>query len=326
MAFLTVKPMSRGRVVRFVWNTNTRTSPAMNLGDGGPPCDEAERSWYRVATGSGITLSSSVSGEFERTRKPSRAPVPHAISGANVGDVTDESARRVALAERIGEHRRRALGHHVLAVACYGSVAHGRTDAASDLEMIVLTDDGVPAIDEHFIEDGVQVECDLLPFERLLAAAVRVADDWGAEADCYRSTRAVWDPDARFAAVRAAHLATPNAHFAVALERSWWAARELREKVRSQAGAGDGPGVRFAAWQYAYRAAMRIALHDRAPYESSRTLWAEAAARGYGMPGALAALVRGEPRDLEAAVARLHNKVGAWGAPERPGVPYGIPK
>lgn len=61
---------------------------------------------------------------------------------------------------------------------------------------------------------------------------------------------------------------------------------------------------------------MRIALHDREPYESGRTIWRDVAARGYRMDALVAALVAGDIVNIEAAVERVWERTGVWGAPE----------
>lgn len=83
----------------------------------------------------------------------------------------DETTRRIHLAEELVMAYRRELGVHLLAAACYGSVAHGRADAHSDLEIIVLTDASIKAVNVHQERYGIAVECDVLPVERLLCAA-----------------------------------------------------------------------------------------------------------------------------------------------------------
>jgi len=98
----------------------------------------------------------------------------------------DETRRRIDLAQELVLAYRREMGEHVVAAACYGSVAHGRADAHSDLELIVLTDTAIEAVNVHMVRQGIQVECDVLPTERLRHAAQVVTIEWGVQADCYR--------------------------------------------------------------------------------------------------------------------------------------------
>ena len=83
----------------------------------------------------------------------------------------DDTRRRMNLAEEIVGSYGRQMGEHLVAAACYGSVAHGQADAHSDLELIVLTDASIEAVNVHMVQHGIQVECDVLPTERLLRAA-----------------------------------------------------------------------------------------------------------------------------------------------------------
>jgi len=226
---------------------------------------------------------------------------------------------RLAIARTVIARKRGELGEHLLAAAVYGSVAHHAAQAHSDVELVLLTDDATPALEEMFFEQGVMVECDRLPFARMLAAAPRVTMEWGVEADQYRHHLVVWDTDTLFPQVWVAANAIPGDAWAPALALSWWRAYELRGKIRNAALQGDDAQARYWGWRFAYAAALRIALHERRPYESGRTLWGDVIARGYAMreltqalgenlPGALAAIV--------AATDTVWARTGAW---EQPG-------
>ena len=237
-----------------------------------------------------------------------------------------EQERRIRLAHRVAEDQRAILDCHALAAACYGSVAHGRADVHSDLELLILTDDGVPPVDIHVLEYNVQVECDVLSVARLLNAARRVTPEWGFEADCYRYHLVLWDPHHHFDAVRTASLQIPAASFAEALEQSWWSHRELAETVRAACKAGDPPGIHHAAWQYLVSTAARIALHERRPYESLRALWADVTRRGYGTREMVVALTSGPLDAVLGTLALVEVATGAWGAPVDPSMPFRRPR
>lgn len=159
----------------------------------------------------------------------------------------DETMRRLNLAEEMMSAYRRDLGEHMVAGSCYGSVAHGRADGRSDLELIVLTDTVIEAVNVHTVRNGVQVECDVLPTERLRRAAQVVTIQWGIEADCYRYHRVIWDPTEQFAAVRESALATPRERFEDALQQSWWSVREWATKVAVMVESGNPAGAQFTA-------------------------------------------------------------------------------
>ena len=72
----------------------------------------------------------------------------------------DDTRRRMNLAEEIVGSYGRQMGEHLVAAACYGSVAHGQADAHSDLELIVLTDASIEAVNVHMVQHGIQVECE----------------------------------------------------------------------------------------------------------------------------------------------------------------------
>jgi hypothetical protein len=59
----------------------------------------------------------------------------------------------------------------------------------------------------------------------------------------------------------ATHLAALNAE-----------AQQVRLEIAREL-VGDAPRVLFHAWEFAYWAALRIALRERRPYESDRTRW-----------------------------------------------------
>ncbi len=238
----------------------------------------------------------------------------------------DETGRRIHLAEAMVREYQREMGHHLMAAACYGSAAHGRADAHSDLEIIVLTDASIEAVNVHTVQYGIQVECDVLPTERLLRAAQIVTIDWGIEADCYRHQWPIWDPTGQFAAIRAASLATPPERFEDALQQSWWSVREWANKVVAMVEAGNQAGAQFTAWQYLYQAALRIALMQQEPYVSLRTLWQEASARGFGVAEMVGALASGDIAHLPDTVRDIQQHTGSWGEPADPEEPFIRPK
>lgn len=60
---------------------------------------------------------------------------------------------------------------------------------------------------------------------------------------------------------------------------------------------------------------MRIALKERRPYESLRTLWGDVASRGYGMDELVDALTTADLDRIAAAVERVWDEIGDWGGP-----------
>ncbi|MHB1610263.1 MAG: hypothetical protein ACYCT0_01070 [Sulfobacillus sp.] len=234
----------------------------------------------------------------------------------------DETRRRIDLAQELVLAYRREMGEHVVAAACYGSVAHGRADAHSDLELIVLTDTAIEAVNVHMVRQGIQVECDVLPTERLRHAAQVVTIEWGVQADCYRYHWVIWDPTEQFAAVRETAMATPCERFEDALQQSWWSAREWAGKVVAAVETGNHPGAQFTAWQYLYLVALRVALAQQEPYGSLRTLWQEASARGFGIADMLGMLERGDIARLPEMIRSVQQDTGSWGEPVDPEEPF----
>lgn len=227
------------------------------------------------------------------------------------------SAIRFELALTIVAQRQRDLGRALVAAACYGSVAHGAAMPHSDVELVLITDDTVEAMEEQFYAGGIMVECDRLPAARMLAAARRIRWTWGIEADQYEHHWVVWDPDGFFPRLwEVAAEARRSVDFGPAERRGWWVAAELRDKLRNALMTDDGPRAVYLGWEVARAVALRIALHDRVPYESGRTLWADVAARGYGMPALIAALTTGELPAIARGVEGVWERTRAWGAPE----------
>jgi hypothetical protein len=89
----------------------------------------------------------------------------------------------------------------------------------------------------------------------------------------------------------------------------------VREKLRSAIGQEDGPRAVYLGWELAYGVAMRIALREREPYESGRTLWRDAAARGYGMEKLLEALTSSDVAEITRCADDVWREVGAWDVP-----------
>jgi kanamycin nucleotidyltransferase len=191
------------------------------------------------------------------------------------------------------ERKRRELGETMLAGAVYGSVAHRAAAEHSDVEVLVVCDGTVGEGDEHFFDEGVMVECALVTADRVLASARRVPWNWGIKADAYRHQEPIWDPDRFFERLREAAHSAPDEDFERALGETWWIVYEEREKLTNAVEADDTTRAVFLGWEFAYAAAMSIALEERSPYESGRTLWRDAASRGYRMRELIDALTQG---------------------------------
>lgn len=231
----------------------------------------------------------------------------------------DERAAANALRREIGveivAHARGELGPALRAGAIYGSVAHDAADLHSDVEIVLVTDDSLERVEEHFFARGVMVEVTRLPASRMLAAARKVPWSWGIEADEHRHHLVLYDADGFFPQLWQIVRALPDEAFAAALRESWWYAYEWCGKLRNALRAGDVARINYEGWCFAYVAAMRIALKERAPYESLRTIWADVRRQGYGMPVLLDALAVGEPEGIAAAVDAVWEHMRDWEAP-----------
>lgn len=229
---------------------------------------------------------------------------------------SDFNAERLVTARRVFEQVRMELGEHLTAAAVYGSVAHDAASAASDVELVFITDETVPFADEYRFEQGIMVEYTVVSAVRMLEAAHRVGTTWGIEADQYRHHHVLWDRDGFFPRLWQTAASIPDASFVEAERVAWWRAYEGRGKFHNAVRTHDLPRVYYTAWQFAYTTALRIALHERRPYESGRTIWTDAAARGYSMASLLAALTDGDRDGISAAIARAWEETRLWGQPE----------
>ena len=220
---------------------------------------------------------------------------------------------RLALAEQVAHEARTRWGAACRAVAVYGSVAHGAARRYSDLEVVVLTTEEVVAQETQVIRDGILVEVDVLPARAMLSAAGRVTPFWGLEADQYRVFAPLYDPSALFPQVRAASLAVPPVAFVQPLHHNELGLLEVLGKFCNAADEQDAATMRDVGWQYAHAAALRAALLDRRPFESGRTLWANARGRGFGLNALISALAEGPAASLPEAVLAVTRAFGiAW--------------
>jgi hypothetical protein len=82
--------------------------------------------------------------------------------------------------------------------------------------------------------------------------------------------------------------------------------------LRSAIAQEDSPRALYLGWEFAYGAAMRIALREQRPYESGRTLWRDAASRGYGMETLIDALTSGAAAfpEITSAVDAVWSEIG----------------
>jgi kanamycin nucleotidyltransferase len=226
------------------------------------------------------------------------------------------NAVRLEIARRCVERKRRELGKAMIAGAVYGSVAHGAAAEHSDVEVIVVVGESVDERDEHFFDEGVMVECNVVQAERILASARQVPWNWGIKADAYRHHEPLWDPGSFFERLREAAFSPSDEDFERALDETWWIVYEEREKLQNAVSADDVPRAVYLGWDFAYAAAMRIALRERTPYESGRTLWRDVASRGYDMHQLVEAVTQGAASldEIRRCVDAVWRKIDAWSA------------
>lgn len=258
---------------------------------------------------------------------PAPAESPALLAGGeDVALMGGEQKRRLRLAHQIVEGLRSDLADRLFAAACYGSVAHGTADANSDLELILLADPSVAPVTAHRIADGIQVEYDIVPLERMLRAATRVTPEWGEEADAYLHPLVLWDPHTLFSRVCEAARAVPPEAFAHALAESWWSAREYAAKLHGARMRSDRAGFAFTAFAFARLSALRMALVRQTPFSSTRTMWREAASWMPELASLIEALARGE-HDLAARAAEaVQEALDVFGRPSDPAIAHVIPK
>ena len=195
-------------------------------------------------------------------------------------------------------------------------VAHRAARQHSDLELVVLTTDDAPPKEIQVIHDGILVELDSLPASRMLEAAGRVTAAWGLEADQYRVFAPLYDPDHWFPRVRERSEAVPRAAFAGPLEVNRLRLLEVCGKFFNAMEEGDAASMRDVGWRYAHAAALRVALLQRRPYESGRTLWRDARTRGFELAGLIDALTQEPVGNLAAHVHCVNRALGIpWPLP-----------
>jgi len=239
----------------------------------------------------------------------------HMRLGWTVTVERSEDLKRIEIARCVLKRKHHELGTRVRAAACYGSVAHRAAREHSDVELTIITDETVPYEDEYFFEQGTLVECTLVSEARMLAAARLVPVDWGIKSDQYRHHHVLYDPDQFFPRLWSVANDLAPSDFDQALAESWWHVYELRGKVHNAVADDDVVRAIYTAWTFAYWTAMRIALHERRPYESGRTLWREVANRGYGMPELVDGLVTGRLPEVGWGLETAWERTSSWGAP-----------
>ncbi len=223
----------------------------------------------------------------------------------------DPSEERLELARQVGTRLRNEHGRSLRALGVYGSVSHGTALPNSDLELLAVMGGSIEIRPNRWLEADVLVDCRSATEERLVEEARRIGPDWGVKADSYRHQFVIRDPDSVFPRLREASLAIPEKAFKGALEESRWDLHEARDKVRNGLALDDRVRAVAAGWDFAWTAAMRVALLTRKPYESKSTLWAEVGRRGYRMRDLLDTLANGRLGSLGADVERAWSELSA---------------
>ncbi|MGU3471424.1 kanamycin nucleotidyltransferase C-terminal domain-containing protein [Paenibacillus sp. D51F] len=210
-------------------------------------------------------------------------------------------------------------GGSMLAVGVYGSLARGSDGPYSDIEIRILTPDGVDLPGQEEIILPFKLEIGAMQRSAWLKGAASVDDSWAVKAGSYADVVALHDPGRLFEEARLAVGSAPDSAFReVMREFMVWEPYETMGKIRNAVSTGDGAYMRRAAYDLSWQAAKLIGLANRRYFTTRASSFEEASAmpsRPDGFLELAAMVMDGDLRDVlevHARCERLWTGLNEW--------------
>lgn len=199
-------------------------------------------------------------------------------------------------------------GGSILAIGVYGSLGRETDGPYSDMEIRILTPDGIDLPGQEEIIPPFKLEIGAVQRSVWLKRASSVDDSWAVKAGSYADVVALHDPGRLFEKARRIVTSAPESAFReVMREFMVWEPYETMGKIRNAAYAGDGAYARRAAYDLSWQAAKLIGLANRRYFTTRASSFEEASAmpsRPDGFLELAAMVMDGDLRDVQEVHAR----------------------
>lgn len=167
-----------------------------------------------------------------------------------------------------------ARGDDILALGVYGSIALGTEGPYSDIEMHVITKDGIKMETLEFVYDKFKIELTTNNRTAFLKEAEEVDDSWAIKAGAFINIITVHDPEDFFEQIKNLPFkASDEARREVMKQFMVWEPYETMAKIRTNYSTGNLTYLPLGARDLLWQTAKLIGLANKSYYSTrARTL------------------------------------------------------
>lgn len=218
---------------------------------------------------------------------------------------------KMGFINRIKDRLLERHGADILAIGLYGSVAQGIDGPYSDIELRVITKDGVSLPTHEFIYHPFKIEIGMKQKHEAWQSASAVDDSWAIKAGAYVHLQAIYDPEHLLDELRKLPMqASDDAIRDVMKEFMIWESYETMGKIRNSKQAGNHGYLPLGAKDLAWQSAKLIGLANKTFYNTRARTFEESLrmpSRPDGYEQLVELVMSGHLHDTELVYERCEN-------------------
>lgn len=210
-------------------------------------------------------------------------------------------------------------GEDIMAIGVYGSMAYQKEGRYSDIEMHVVTKDGVSIPGHEFIYGKYKLELSCREKSKLFERAARLDDGWSIWAGSFTNIMAIHDPEGIFDKVKELpYQATDEAVREMMRIFMIWEPYETMGKIRNSHEIANSAYIPMGAKDLAWQTAKLIGLANRTYFTTRARTYEESLvleSKPDGYRELVSFLAEGDLRDKEALYQLCENLwtgLNAW--------------
>ena len=238
---------------------------------------------------------------------------------------------KMKLVAQIKDRLLQLHGDAILAIGLYGSLAQGIDGPYSDIELRVITEDGISLPGHEFIYPPFKIEIGMKQKHEAMRSAATVDDSWAIKAGASAHLQAIYDPDRLLDEIRTRPMQiSDEAIRDVMREFMIWEPYETMGKIRNNKQAGNYGYLPLGAKDLAWQSAKLIGLANKTFYNTRARTYEESLqlpSRPSGYDELIELVMRGQLQDSELVYERcerLWTGLNEWY--EEMGIEYRLDK
>lgn len=226
---------------------------------------------------------------------------------------------KIILAQKISDKLIQKYGTAILATGIYGSIGKGIDGPFSDIEMHVVTQDGLQVPGAEFIYRQFKVEVDTIEKVQLFTKARSATDMWAIKAGSFIEIYPIYDPQDLFAELKEVPFQITEEEIKqIMRDFMIWEPYETMGKIRNSIFFQNDAYLPLGAQDLAWQTAKLIGLANKTYYSTRANTWRESlkmASKPDGYDHIAGLIMKGDLSDMEAvyrACERLWQGLNDW--------------